>query len=113
MNKILYIEDDEEDFMLLSESLSEDYIIEWASDYDSAIKILNEKKYDVILLDFYLKTVTGLTILEYIRKKDKDTPVIMLTSNSDRSSDIKAMELGADDYISKSSLIKWACGIIF
>lgn len=73
------------------------------SEYDGSValeKILNEY-YDVILLDIMLPGMNGLEILEEVRKKRIETPVIITSAKSSVADKVKALELGADDYMTK------------
>lgn len=57
--------------------------------------------YDAIILDINLPKLSGLEILEKLREKWKNTPIIMLTSNSQKSDIVNWLELWADDYLTK------------
>ncbi len=57
--------------------------------------------YDLILLDIMLPGMDGLSILRSLRKKQIDTPVILLTAKSDLSDIIAGLDAGSDDYLAK------------
>ncbi len=61
---------------------------------------------NLILLDINMPKMTGLEALEKIRKTNQDSCIIILTSASDTNSISKAIELGATNYILKSTPIK-------
>ncbi|HYA39986.1 MAG TPA: response regulator [Syntrophobacteraceae bacterium] len=106
--RVLLVEDDEEDFMLISELLrqveSTVYLVRKACDFDSAISELKSNFTDVVLLDYLLGAKTGLDILKYMGAMAARPPAILLTSHGDYSVDIEAMKYGAADYIDKSHL---------
>lgn len=68
-----------------------------------AIEMIDKGEYALILLDILLPEISGLEVLEYIRKKAADSriPVIVTSAMSEESDIIKALELGADDYVTK------------
>jgi len=57
--------------------------------------------YDVLLLDMKLKDMDGMKILETVKKKKPKLHVIVMTGYSTVENTVKAMKLGANDYISK------------
>ncbi|MDP5038901.1 MAG: response regulator transcription factor [Candidatus Gracilibacteria bacterium] len=59
------------------------------------------KYYDIIILDINLPKISGLEILKKIREKQKEVPVIMLTSNSTKEDIVIGLNYGADDYLTK------------
>ncbi len=65
-----------------------------------AIEIIDEKEFDLILLDIMIPNLDGFSICRHIRKS-LDTPVIMITARSDEYDKLKGYEVGADDYITK------------
>jgi DNA-binding response OmpR family regulator len=59
------------------------------------------KYYDAIVLDINLPKIDGLEVCRRLREKEKDTPIIMLTSRSGKDDIITGLEAGADDYLVK------------
>ncbi|MDD5770052.1 MAG: response regulator transcription factor [Candidatus Gracilibacteria bacterium] len=57
--------------------------------------------YDVIILDINLPLLNGLEVLKSLRERQKDSQIIMLTSNSLKQDIINGLNLGADDYMTK------------
>ncbi|MBN2419977.1 MAG: hybrid sensor histidine kinase/response regulator [Deltaproteobacteria bacterium] len=106
--KILIIEDDEDDYIIIKELLSEidtkDFLITWANECDKAINMLKENDFDICLLDYRLGVHDGLEIFKEIIKFNKDLPVIFLTGQGEYRIDVLAMEAGASDYLVKDSL---------
>ena len=79
---------------------SEGWTVSHSTDVAGAFKTLAEQKITFALLDLSLPDGNGYTIFEHIRKTS-DIPVIFLTSADDEGNTVKALEMGADDYISK------------
>ena len=106
--KILIIEDDEDDYIIMKELLSEidtrAFIITWANNYDEAVKLLKENDFDICMLDYRLGAHDGLEILKELTSFDTDVPVIFLTGQGEYRIDVQAMEAGAADYLIKDSL---------
>lgn len=78
-----------------------DYIV--AYDGPEALELLKENQVDMILLDVYMPTMSGLDVLAHI-KKDPETnniPVIMLSASESENEIVSALDLGADDYVTK------------
>ncbi len=65
-----------------------------------AIKVFRDGGYDVVLLDLMLPSVSGLDVLTAIRR-DSSTPVIVVSAKDGESDVVAALELGADDYLTK------------
>ncbi len=72
-----------------------------ASDGVEAINLINERTFDIVLLDIGLPRVDGLEVLEHIREHSPSSEVIILTGVSDVRIAVKAMKLGAQDYLMK------------
>lgn len=101
MNKILIIEDEKAISDLIKIELElQGYICECAKDGEIAANYIEEKNYDLILLDIMLPKIDGYELLEYI-KKTKDIPTIFITAKSQTRDKIKGLNNGADDYITK------------
>ena len=106
--KILLIEDDEDDYIILRDLLSRIQMLEcqvdWASTADMAFDMLNSGGYNICLLDFVLGDINGVEFLDLLREKRFDIPVIILTGYGDHKTDLTAMQHGAIDYLEKADL---------
>ncbi|MDE6501416.1 MAG: response regulator transcription factor [Ruminococcus sp.] len=101
MNKILLVEDDKEIIKYLSDFLRrEGFDVKNAVGQTSALNLLSENVFDLVLLDVMLDDGNGFTTCSAI-KSEYNLPVIFLTASSDEYSTVTGFELGADDYISK------------
>ena len=100
--KILVIDDDVEMCELLSDVLQgEGWSVVSISDSLEASRILRKEEYDVIITDLRMKGLKGLDLLGEARKVASLTPVIIITAFGTIESAIKAMKMGAYDYITK------------
>jgi two-component system response regulator QseB len=100
--RLLLVEDDE----LLGDALKTglmqfDYLVDWLKDGDIARQILKTESFDLIILDLGLPKLSGLALLQSIRKEGNITPVIILTALDSVHDRIKGLDCGADDYIAK------------
>jgi DNA-binding NtrC family response regulator len=95
--------DDEETFLQVVESMlsQEGFNVEVAKDGVLAINALQQKTYDLVLLDIKLPRVDGVEVLKFIRDHSYDTQVIMLTGVHDVKIAVECMQLGAYNYITK------------
>lgn len=99
--RILLIEDDIKLKKYISEYLEAyDYKVHTIEDFDAVMEDVEEVRPDLILLDINLPKFDGFYFLRLIRKK-YNAPVIILSARSDEGEQIRGMELGADDYITK------------
>ena len=71
-----------------------------AFDGDEAITLFSENKIDLVVLDIMLPTITGLSVLNSIRKTSQ-VPVLMLTAMEDEGTQIASFDGQADDYMTK------------
>lgn len=99
--RLLIIEDEPDLLRALSRALREDgYAVDTAEDgEDGCYKALNND-YDAIVLDWMLPLMSGMDLLQSLRKK-KRTPVIMLTAKGKVDQRIEGLAAGADDYLTK------------
>lgn len=102
MKNILLVEDDEQITALLQLHLnSAAHTVTSCGRGKDALKKIDENNYDLIILDITLPDISGLQICKQLRDQHNLTPIIMLTSRSDESDKVLALEMGADDYITK------------
>ena len=104
--KILVVDDEEHILELLKFNLmNSGYSVETSNNGVDGLKLANENKPDLILLDLMLPGMDGLEVCKEI-KRNKETAnisIIMLTAKGEELDKILGLELGADDYITKSS----------
>lgn len=105
---ILMVDDDEDDFFLVSELLQDispaQYEIEWASTFAKGLEEIENKRHDIYLIDYRLGPYTGIDILHHFTELHYKAPVIMLTGKGDYNIDREAMEAGASDYLVKGEI---------
>lgn len=102
MNKILIVDDDEDLCELLIEFLgSEGYTCQAEHDGSSGERRILQEDFDLVILDIMLPGKNGLEILQSIRQKDTEVPVLMLTARGEENDRIEGLELGSDDYLAK------------
>lgn len=100
--RVLLIEDDPSIVAGLELNLSlEGYEVMTATDGEAGLRMAEEQKPDLVLLDIMLPRVNGLEVLRRLRQRDQDLPVLMLTARGEEADKVLGLGLGADDYISK------------
>ena len=97
------IVDDEPDIReLLSITLGRmDIAVETAADYKSAVKQLGGERYDLVLTDMRLPDGDGLELVEWIQEHRPGVPVAVITAHGNVEAAVRALKLGAFDFISK------------
>lgn len=102
MKSILLVEDDPQISKLLELHLNEpEYQIICCETGEAAITKLRSRDVDLIILDILLPGLNGLEVCRQIREMKMQVPVLMLTSKAEESDKVLALELGADDYMTK------------
>ena len=100
--KILIIEDERQLSENIKKYLSEQkYLCEQAFNYNEARMKVGVYTYDCILLDLMLPGGDGLDILRFIRQRNNQAGVIIISAKGSLDDRIKGLEIGADDYLSK------------
>jgi PAS domain S-box-containing protein len=106
--KILLVEDDEDDYVLTQDMLLEakgsQFELSWEPTYDGALKTLRDNHPDVILVDYNLDTRNGLDFVREALEMGCKAPLIVLTGHGSYEVDIKAMQVGAVDYLVKGQI---------
>ena len=99
--RILIIEDERRLASYLQKGLSENgYVVDVASDGIDGKHLATEGEYDLILLDVMIPGLDGFAVLEQVRKQ-KSTPVLMLTARDKVEDRVRGLQAGADDYLVK------------
>ena len=103
IHRTALIIDDEPDIReLLSITLSRmDIDVETAGDFRSAVKRLGDRRYDLVLTDMRLPDGDGLDLVEWIQAHQPGVPVAVITAHGNVEAAVRALKLGAFDFISK------------
>lgn len=106
--KILIVDDDEDDFILASRLIKSieghQFEVDWCPQYDQALQAIEEERYHIYLIDYYLGKNTGLEFITTACRKHGQLPLILLTGNSNQHIGLQAMKAGAMDYLVKNEL---------
>lgn len=106
--KILLIDDDADDFVILSDLLKKtdigSYEFEWQNDMERSRQAIREGTHDLFLIDYRLGASTGLDLIQLGIDSEIFNPMILLTGYGDKEIDHRALALGAADYLVKSEL---------
>lgn len=100
--KVLLIDDEEEFLSTLSERMEiRGMNVATASTADAAVSSLDSNDYDAIVLDLQMPDMDGIEMLKVIKKSHPDMQVILLTGQATLEAGVKAMKLGAMDFMEK------------
>ncbi len=106
--RILLVEDDEDDFVVARDLLSEipdlRAALVWVSGYDEGIDRLRSGTFDLCLVDHFLGARTGVEFVRNLRDLPASPPAILLTGTASREVDLAAMAAGASDFLEKAGL---------
>ena len=81
---------------------SRDYVMDYALDGQTAINLVEQNNYDVIVLDLMLPDIDGVNICKRFRDEmNISTPILMLTARDTLQDKVSGLDAGADDYIVK------------
>lgn len=101
MNKILIIDDDKELCALIKRSVLQESIeADCCYSGKSGLLQMQEKEYQLVILDVMMPGFDGFETLEQIRKQSS-LPILMFTSKNDSASKVRGLRAGADDYLTK------------
>jgi two-component system, cell cycle sensor histidine kinase and response regulator CckA len=106
--KVLLVEDDEDDFVitrdLLSELAGRRFLLDWVSTFDMGLETMCQNQHDVVLVDYRLGARNGVELLRVALERGCQAPVILLTGAGEHQVDLEAMQAGAADYLVKVHL---------
>src|SRR5258708_5484252 len=101
---LLLVDDNEFNVDFLARRLQrQGYGVTKASNGQMALDLLDKQQFDIMLLDIEMPIMSGLDVLEKTRSQYKasELPVIMVTAQHEGSSIVQALDLGANDYVTK------------
>ena len=104
MSNILLIEDEDSIRRVLKKVLQEDnqsYKFTEATDGQEGISTVKKQDFDLILCDIKMPKKDGIEVLDFIRNHTPKTPIVMISGHGNMETAVKAMRMGAFDYISK------------
>ena len=103
-SRILVVDDNADNRESLSRRLTRrGFFVAMAVDGEDALRILAESHFDLVLLDVMMPGINGLEVLRQIRvtQSPVELPVVMATAQNESQDVVKALELGANDYVTK------------
>ena len=99
--RLLIIEDSLDLLASLTEALGEHYAVDGTSTGKEAIYFAGINSYDLIIMDIGLPDTDGITVCRTLREQGIKTPILMLTGRSALEDKVAALDIGADDYLTK------------
>ena len=106
--RVLYVEDNNADVLImkrvLEDTFPQGYELVHTPIGSTGLSKLMSEYFDFAILDYRLPRMTGLEILEEMKKNDIDIPVILVTGQGDDEIAVKALKMGAYDYLVKGKL---------
>jgi|SRR5208337_1901758 len=100
--KVLIV-DDEHDFLeiIVERLIIRGLDVTGVDSGEKALRVLREQSFDVVILDMKMPGMDGIETLKEIKKRNLLTEVIMLTGHGSEESGVRAMHMGASDYVIK------------
>lgn len=103
--RVLLIEDDEDDVLitrdLLEEGSAVPFDLNWIDNADDGLAALRDNHHDVALIDYRLGPESGIDLVRQAQREGISIPLILLTGQGDHDLDLRAVEIGAADYLVK------------
>lgn len=100
--RVLVADKDDEFLLLAKRYLDEcEYLVVLATTYDEARRIVTEERIDLVILDSDLPGGSGIEMLQYLRERSLDIPVVIVAATASLELGIRCMKLGAEDYLVK------------
>jgi two-component system, OmpR family, KDP operon response regulator KdpE len=101
MDRILAIDDNPQIQKLITANLqARGYIVQTAGSGEEAMDIFMTGQFDLVILDLILPGISGIDVCIWIRRQS-DVPLIVLSARADEDLKVRALDAGADDYITK------------
>lgn len=100
--RVLLVEDEQSlQAQLQTELKKQGFVVDAAGDGEEGEYLADCWPYDLGIIDLGLPGMSGLSLIESIRKNNKDFPILILTARSDWQDKVEGLEAGADDYLTK------------
>jgi DNA-binding response OmpR family regulator len=102
--RVLVVDDVEANRSVVCRRLERlNYVMSAADSGESALRLIDQQTFDIILLDYMMPDMNGIDVLRELRTNSRagDVPIIMLTARADAQTVVASLEAGADDYVSK------------
>jgi DNA-binding response OmpR family regulator len=100
--RILVVDDEKKVASFIKRGLAEEqHEVHTAADGEECLKLVSEKSYDLILLDWMLPNRDGLSVLKDLRGRKIMTPILMLTAKNCIEDIVVGLDAGSDDYLTK------------
>jgi len=105
--RILVVEDEAKVASFIRRALEEEsYAVDLCTDGRGGLDLARDNAYDLIILDVMLPGLSGLQILDTLRKEKFKTPVLIVTARTQVDQRVKGLDAGADDYLTKPFAIE-------
>ena len=102
MNRVLIVEDEVRIASFVEKGLkASGFTTSTAATGEEGLALLHTGEFDLVILDIGLPDKDGFTVLQEIRSRDKQTPVVILTARDSVGDTVQGLEGGADDYVTK------------
>ena len=99
---VLVVEDDSKISDFLKRGLGElGYRVDLCDNGDSALQAINHQNFDAVVLDIMMPKLSGLEVLETVRKAGSQVPVLILSARQSVDDKVSGLNLGADDFLTK------------
>lgn len=106
--RVLVVDDDEDDFILIRDLLSDardnQYAFDWCATPEQGLLQLRRGEHDVYLVDYLLGPSSGLEMIETVSREGLSRAFIVLTGRGNHAVDVAAMAAGASDYLVKGNI---------
>ena len=100
--KVLVVEDNKKLARFLQRAFHEEgYVVDLVEDGNEALERSESIEYDLIIMDWMLPGMDGITACRSLRERGLSTPILILTARADVSERITGLDAGADDYLPK------------
>lgn len=100
-HNLLIVDDDKVVLTTIKNILSDEYHLDLANNGMLALRFIEKKEYDLILLDVMMPGIDGMETYRRIREKNKEVPIVFLTGDQNAQTEVECLKMGASDFITK------------